>query len=152
MNLNFASDNTGPVAPKIMEAMLAANTGGAMPYGNDPSMDKVTAGIRRAFNMPEATTLLVTVGTAANALALATLVQPYETVFCHRASHIELDECGAPEFYSGGAKLTLVDGADGKICPHNLRAAIDRVGTDLHSIQRGALSLTNLTELERSTP
>ncbi len=147
MNLNFASDNTGPVAPKIMEAMLAANTGAAMPYGNDPSMDEVNQGIRRTFDMPEATTLLVTVGTAANALALATLVQPYETVFCHRTSHIELDECGAPEFFSGGAKLTLVDGPNGKICAEALRAAIERVGTDLHSVQRGALSLTNLTEL-----
>jgi len=147
MNLNFASDNTGPVAPKIMNAMIAANTGAAMPYGNDPSMDPVTQAVRDAFGMPEATTLLVTVGTAANALALATLVQPYETVFCHRISHIELDECGAPEFYSGGAKLTLVDGPNAKICPDALRAEIERVGTDLHSVQRGALSLTNLTEM-----
>lgn len=147
MNLNFASDNTGPVAPEIMAAMLAANTGAAMPYGNDPSMEALRARVRAVFEMPDAEVLLVTVGTAANALALATLTRPFETVFCHRLAHIDVDECGAPEFYTSGAKLTLVDGPDAKMTPETLRATITRMDTDVHSVQRGALSLTNLTEM-----
>lgn len=147
MNLNFASDNTGPVAPEIMEAMVTANAGSAMPYGNDPSMDRLRARVRDTFEMPDAEVFLVTVGTAANALALATLTRPFETIFCHQLAHIDVDECGAPEFFTAGAKLTLVDGPDAKMTPDTLRAAIERVETDVHSVQRGTLSLTNLTEL-----
>lgn len=147
MTLNFASDNTGPVAPEIMDAIVRANAGYALPYGNDPATTRVGALVRETFAMPDGTALLVTVGTAANALALSTLVAPYETVFCHRIAHIERDECGAPEFFSGGAKLTLVDGVDAKMTPDALRAAIERTGLDVHTVQRGAVSLTNVTEL-----
>ena len=79
---------------------------------------------------------------------LATLCPPWATIFCHRRSHIEEDECGAPEFFTGGAKLTLADGGDGRIDPDALADAIsfaNRIG--VHNIQRGALSLTNVTEL-----
>ena len=147
MNLNFASDNTGPVHPRIMAAMARANEGAAMPYGADPWMEGVRERLRRLFGWPEAEVLLVATGTGANALALAGLVAPWEAVLCHRGSHIEGDECGAPEFYTGGAKLVLVDGPDGKIAPEGLRAALGGVGArGVHGVQKGALSLTNVTE------
>ncbi|MGB3408876.1 MAG: beta-eliminating lyase-related protein [Jannaschia sp.] len=144
--MNFASDNTGPVAVPIMEAIVAANAGAAMPYGNDPWMPGVRDAIRVLFGWPDAEVLLVATGTAANALALAGLVQPWQTVFAHRRSHIEEDECGAPEFYTGGAKLTLVEGAHGKMTPETLSAALRAVGRSVHGVQRGAVSVTNVTE------
>ncbi|MEM9798101.1 MAG: beta-eliminating lyase-related protein [Pseudomonadota bacterium] len=147
MNLNFASDNTGPVAEPILRAMIRANEGPAMPYGADMWAKDVSAMLRDLFDWPEAEVLLVATGTGANALALAGMVQPWETVFCHRLSHIEEDECGAPEFYTGGAKLTLIDSADAKITPDALCAAMAPVGAKgVHGVQRGALSLTNVTE------
>jgi len=146
LNLNFASDNTGPVHPKIMEAMVAANSGAAMPYGNDPFMPQVTERLRDLLNWPEAEVLLVSTGTGANALALAGLVQPWESILCHRIAHIEEDECGAPEFFTGGAKLILVEGENGKIAPADLTATITGMGGSVHNVQKGALSLTNVTE------
>ena len=146
MNLNFASDNTGPVATPILQAMVAANDGAAMPYGNDPWMPGVTDSLRRLLDWPEAEVLLVATGTGANALALAGLVQPWQSILCHRIAHIEEDECGAPEFYTGGAKLTLIDGPDGKIVPDALTAALAATGGSVHNVQKGALSLTNVTE------
>lgn len=147
MNLNFASDNTGPVAPAIMDAMVAANTGAAMPYGNDPWMPEVTQAIRDRFGWPEAEVLLVATGTGANALALAGLVRPWDAVLCHRLAHIEQDECNAPEFYTGGAKLIALDGAEGRITPDTLAPALARLkAASVHNAQPGALSLTNVTE------
>ncbi|WP_371156529.1 low specificity L-threonine aldolase [Jannaschia sp. 2305UL9-9] len=147
MNLNFASDNTGPVAAPVMAAIQAANTGAAMPYGADPWMPQVRDRLRDLFDWPEAEVLLVTTGTAANAIALAALVQPWQTIFAHRTAHIEADECGAPEFFTAGAKLTLLDGPDGQITPAAFEAALSRLGgQDVHSVQPGALSLTNVTE------
>ncbi len=147
MNLNFASDNTGSVHPDIWAAMTRANAGDAMPYGNDTWMPGVTERLRALFDWPKAEVLLVANGTGANALALAGLVQPWQTIFCHRIAHIEEDECGAPEFYTGGAKLTLVEGADGKMTPDTLHAALGPVGAKgFHGVQRGALSVTNVTE------
>lgn len=146
MNLNFASDNTGPVHPKVMAAMVEANAGAAMPYGNDPWMPQVTEHIRALFDWPEAEILLVATGTGANALALAGLVNPWDSVLCHRIAHIEEDECGAPEFYTGGAKLTLIDGAEGRIDEDALARQIGATGGSVHNVQKGALSLTNVTE------
>ncbi len=143
----FASDNGGPAAPEVIEAIARANEGTAMPYGTDPIMERVRDKIREVFEAPEAAVYLVATGTAANALALATLVQPWQTIYCHRHAHIEADECGAPEFYTGGSKLTLIDGADGKIPPAALRTAIAETGAvGVHGVQKGALSLTNATE------
>ncbi|WGH77620.1 threonine aldolase family protein [Jannaschia ovalis] len=146
MNLNFASDNTGPVAGPIMDAILAANRGGAMPYGADPWMPEVRARLREMFDWPEAEVLLVATGTGANALALAGLVRPWESVLCHRIAHIEVDECGAPEFYTGGAKMILIDGPDAKMSPDALAAALAGMEGSVHNVQRGALSLSNVTE------
>lgn len=145
--MNFASDNTSAAAPEIMAAVAAANTGYAMPYGNDPIMDQVRARIRQIFEAPDAVVFLVATGTAANVLSLAILTQPWGAVFCHRVAHIEEDECGAPEFYTGGAKLVLVDGDHAKMSPAALSRAIGFTGrSGVHNVQRGMVSLTNATE------
>jgi len=142
----FASDNGAPVHPAVFAAMERANAGYALSYGNDAGTQALRDRFRTIFEAPNAELLLVTTGTAANALALALMTPPWATSFCHRHAHIAEDECGAPEFFSGGAKLTLIDGADGKITPDALAQAIDRTGGSVHVAQRGALSLTNVTE------
>jgi threonine aldolase len=145
--MNFASDNTGPAHPRVMEALAHANDGSAMPYGNDPLSEAAVEAVRAVFEAPEATVAFVATGTAANALALACMVRPFETVFCSQVAHIEEDECGAPEFYMGGAKLTLLDEVDGRIVPGAFEAALAAVrGRGIHGVQAGALSLTQLTE------
>jgi threonine aldolase len=146
--MNFASDNAGPMHPKVLAAITAANEGYAMPYGNDPIMDEVRDRIRTTFEAPEAAVYLVATGTAANALALATYTDPWQTVFAHRVSHVEEDECGAPEFFAGGAKLTLIDGASAKMDPDALRQTITATGQkDVHSVQRGPVTITQATEV-----
>jgi len=144
----LSSDNAGPAAPEILAAVTAANEGYTPGYGAEDSMAAVTAQIREIFEAPEAAVYLVGVGTAANALALATLIEPWQTIYCHTRAHIEEDECGAPEVFTGGAKLSLVPGAEAKIDPVALSETLAR-GTDnfVHNVQRGALSITNVTEL-----
>ena len=145
--MNFASDNVGPVAPDIMAALNEAN-GVQMPYGNDPFTERATAQIREQFEAPEASVHLVSTGTAANALALSAMARPWDAIFCHRIAHVEMDEAGAPEFFTAGAKLRRVEGADAKITPDTFRDALDEVPSgDVHSVQAGPLSLTQLTEL-----
>ncbi|NCU19532.1 low specificity L-threonine aldolase [Candidatus Falkowbacteria bacterium] len=145
--MNFASDNTAPAAPEVMAALVAANEGAAMPYGNDPATARVQARLREIFEAPEAAVYLVGTGTAANALSLACLTDPWGAVFCHRNAHIEEDECGAPEFFTGGAKLVLVDGAHGRMTPDALLRAIAFTGrAGVHNVQRGMVSITNSTE------
>jgi len=146
--MHFASDNTSPVPPQILEALIEINRGYALPYGVEPEMTEVRDRIRVLFEAPEAEVYLVATGTSANALALACLCPPWATVFCHRNAHIEEDECCAPEFYTGGAKLTLVDGLHAKMTPEALEQAIGfaaRAG--VHNAQKGAVSITNATEL-----
>lgn len=142
----FASDNAGPVHPKVMERVIAANTGYQMPYGKDTIMDEVRSRIREVFEAPEAEVYLVATGTAANVLALGCYTQPWQTIFCSKVAHIEEDECNAPEFYAGGAKLTLID-TDDKMTPAALEAAIAKqtVG-NVHGAQPGPVSITQVTE------
>ncbi|PSL17670.1 threonine aldolase family protein [Shimia abyssi] len=142
----FASDNSGPALPLVMAALADANTGYVMGYGADPIMNEVQAQIRETFDAPEAAVYLVSTGTTANALALATLTSPWETIFCSRVAHIQEDECNAPEFYTGGAKLTLVGDGD-KVSPVALTAAIEaEENRGVHGPQRGPLSITQVTE------
>ncbi|MCX7287260.1 MAG: beta-eliminating lyase-related protein, partial [Rhodobacterales bacterium] len=144
--MRFASDNTSGAAPEIMAAVLRANEGYAQSYGADATMARVTALVRDLFEAPEAVIHLVATGTAANALAIATHCPPWGAVFCHTHAHIAEDECNAPEFYSG-AKLVLVPGDHGKMTPATLGAALSRIGEGgVHGVQRGMLSLTNVTE------
>jgi threonine aldolase len=145
--MNFASDNTSPAHPSIMSAVAVANEGYAMPYGADPWMDEVRAEIRRQFEAPEAAVYLVATGTAANALALACLCPPWAAVYCHRNAHVEEDECGAPEFYTGGAKLVLIDGDHARMSPAGLsRAVAFTARAGVHNVQKGMVTLTNSTE------
>lgn len=142
----FASDNSGPVHPQIMQRVIEANTGYAMPYGKDEIMEEVREGIRKTFEAPDAAVYLVATGTAANSLALACYTQPWQTIFCAQYSHIEEDECNAPEFFAGGAKLTLIP-TDNKMTPEALAAAIARrPNGNVHMAQAGAVSITQVTE------
>ncbi|SDH43352.1 threonine aldolase family protein [Alloyangia pacifica] len=142
----FASDNSGPVPSQVLEAIARANEGHTSGYGSDALSLQVADRIRDLFEAPEAAVYLVPTGTAANSLALATLCPPYGTVFCSPVAHIHEDECNAPEFYSGGAKLTLVKGGD-RMTPEALRAAIEGEGNrGVHGPKRGPVSITQLTE------
>jgi threonine aldolase len=109
-------------------------------------MEQVTRLVREKFKAPDAAVYLVGTGTAANALALSTLSQPWETVFCSPVSHIHEDECNAPEFYLGGGKLTLVGDSD-KITPEALFKSIEgEENRGVHGPQRGPVSITQITE------
>jgi threonine aldolase len=144
--MRFASDNTSGAAPEVMAALLKANEGYEQSYGADAAMARVTALVRELFEAPEAVVHLVATGTAANALAIATHCPPWGAVFCHTHAHIAEDECNAPEFYSG-AKLVLVPGDHGKMTPAALTQALGSTGEGgVHGVQRGMLSLTNVTE------
>jgi threonine aldolase len=145
--MHFASDNAGPVHPAVMDALAMANDGYAPAYGAEAAMADLTARIRDLFEAPDAAVFLVPTGTAANALLLATLAEPWQTVFCTRVAHIHEDECGAPEFFAGGSKLTLVPAPDGRMTADTLRAAISGEETrGIHGQQRGPVSITNVTE------
>ena len=142
----FTSDNAVGAAPQILDAIVAANEDALPSYGDDPMMASVEAKIAEIFET-DCRVFLVSTGTAANALALASLAPPWGAVFCHRYAHIEVDECGAPEFFGGGLKLSLIDGEDGKIPPTALRDAIAGTGAGgVHQVQPAVLSLTNVTE------
>lgn len=147
--MTFASDNCGPAHPRIIEAVAHANDGYAASYGADELMAQARARLREIFEAPEAMVHLVATGTAANALALATLAQPWQTIYCTPLAHINCDECQAPEFYTGGCKLSLVGEAD-KMTPDALGAAIAEAGHgNVHVAQPGPVSLTQVTEMGR---
>lgn len=142
----FESDNAGPVPDQIIDALKAANKGYEQAYGDDSVMVEVRDSLREIFEAPEAAVYLVGTGTAANALALATLSEPWQTIFCTPVAHIHEDECNAPEFFTGGAKLTLVKGHE-KITPAALYAAIIAIeNRGVHGPQRGPVSITQATE------
>ena len=143
----FASDNTGPVHPKVMEALAAANTGYASPYGNDGLTAEAVTKVREVFEAPDAMVHFVPTGTAANALLLATLAKPWDAILCSDVAHIHVDECNAPEFFAGGAKLVLVPSSGGKITATDLHERIGSVAQgDVHCPQRGPVSITQVTE------
>jgi threonine aldolase len=143
----FASDNAGPALPQVMQRLTEANSDYQMPYGNDTIMDEVRQTLRDIFEAPESAIYLVATGTAANVLALASYTDPWDTIFCSPVAHINEDECNAPEFYAGGAKLTLVPGTD-RMTPDALRTSILGQQTrGVHGPQRGPVSITQVTEL-----
>ena len=145
--MNFASDNTGPAHPDVMAALMRANEGYAQPYGHDDWMPGVTARIREIFEAPEAEVFLVATGTAANSLALACLVEPWQAIFASEVAHIHVDECGAPEFFTGGSKLVLVPETDARMTVADLDATIrEGLPRGLHYVQPGAVSVTQVTE------
>lgn len=142
---NFASDNVTGISPRIMAALERANSGAAMPYGDDPVTARLREKVSAVFERDCAVFPLAT-GSAANALALASLVPRYGAVYCHREAHINVDECGAPEFFTGGAKLVTLDGPRAKIDATAVAAAIDGAG-DVHRVQPAAVSITQASEL-----
>lgn len=144
--MNFASDNTAGAHPRIIEAIMAANGGRAMPYGNDELTRRVERRIAEVFER-DCAVLLVATGTAANALCLAALAPGYGAVLCHPDSHVNSDECGAPEFFTGGAKLIGVPGKGGRIAAADLERAIAAAGIGVvHHAQPAAVSITQATE------
>jgi len=143
----FTSDNAAPAHPAVMAALQKANEGFAPGYGADGLMQEVTRLMRDLFEAPQAAVYLVATGSTANALSLATYTQPWHTIFCHQEAHIQMDECGAPEFYTGGAKLTLLPGPNAKFDAATLRNAIENTNQGfVHSVQRGTVSISNSTE------
>jgi threonine aldolase len=144
--MNFASDNGAGAAPEILEAIAASSRVNAAAYGADDYTARATAMLSEVFET-RAEAFLVATGTAANALALASLAKPFEAVFCHEEAHIHDDECGAPEFFTGGAKLVGIAGEGGKITSDALRETLGRFPRGLvKSSQPGALSLSQPTE------
>jgi threonine aldolase len=143
--MNFASDNTAGISPEILAAIGAASTGTAMPYGEDALTAKVEARVAEIFEH-EVAVFPVATGTAANALALASLMPPWGVVYCHESAHILGDECGAPEFFGGGIKLIGLPGKGGKIAPATLRAALDGAWGGPHHVTPSVLSLSQATE------
>jgi threonine aldolase len=143
----FTSDNASGAAPEIIAALTRANEGFARSYGADDIMARVTKRVREVFDHPEAAVFLVSTGTAANSLALALYAQPWTAIFAHVDAHIAIDECGAPEFYTNGAKLVAVPGDHGKMMPETLAQALGKIGeSGVHGVQRGMVSITNVTE------
>ncbi len=144
--MNFASDNGAGVAPQILDAIMASSRVNAPAYGADEYTTRARQLLSEVFET-EVVAFLVTTGTAANALALSALVNPWDTIFCHEEAHIHDDECGAPELFTAGAKLVGIAGEGGKITPEGLQETLERFPRGLvKSTQPGALSLSQATE------
>ena len=144
--MNFASDNAGPVHPRVMQAVLEANEGHAPSYGADRWTQAAVARIREVFEAPQAAVHLVATGTAANSLALATLSRPWDAILCTEMAHIHEDECNAPEAFSGGAKLVPLPAPQAKLTAGAVRTALAALGQGVHTPQRGPVSITQATE------
>ena len=142
--MRFFSDNAAPVHPAVMQAMADANHIDTA-YDGDQWSARLDAAFSAVFGRDVAV-LWVATGTSANCLALASLVQPHQGVICHREAHIEVDECGAPGFYTAGAKLMLVEGDGAKVTPETVEACLNGIRNDVHQVQAAALSITNATE------
>jgi threonine aldolase len=142
--MRFFSDNAAAAHPKVIEAIERSNRLDTA-YDGDEWSQRLDAAFSELFET-EVRALWVTTGTAANCLALAALCPPYRSIFCHSDAHIEVDEAGAPGFFSGGAKLTLLDGAGAKITPAAVESAIGLIRKDVHQVQPAAISITNATE------
>lgn len=141
---DFASDNTAGICAEAWAALEEANHGAEISYGADRWTSQISEQVREIFET-DCETFLVFNGTGANSLALAQLCRPFESVICHERAHIETDECGAPEFFSGGAKLLTVGGANGKIDLDHARLILGQ-HLDVHSTRVRALSVTQVTE------
>jgi threonine aldolase len=144
--LRFFSDNTSSACPELIAALNAANHGLARAYGDDEWTQRLDHTLGEFFGT-SVRAYAVTTGTAANALALATLSPPYGAIFAHAEAHIAVDECGAPGFFTGGAQLALLPGEHGRLAAATLAAALGAHRVDVHTLQPAALSLTQATEL-----
>ena len=143
--MNFLSDNAAAACPQAIAAIAAANAKTPRAYDGDTWSERLDAAFGDLFGCP-VRVFAVSTGSAANALALACMVPPYGAVLCERDAHIQVDECGAPEFFTAGAKLLLADGVAGKLTPPALDHALRDFRGDTHQVQPAALSLTQATE------
>jgi threonine aldolase len=144
--LRFYSDNTATAAPEILAAIVEANQGHTIAYGDDPWTKRLDEVLGQFFGT-EVRAFAVTTGTAANSLSLATLSPPWGAIYTHEEGHIGVDECGAPQFFTGGAQLVSLPGANGKLTPEVLRAAVEKHPANVHTVQPAVVSLTQATEL-----
>ena len=140
----FASDNASTIHPAVLEAIAAANVGHAFGYGHEEYTRAVEHRVAQAFG-DGARALFVWGGSGANVLCLRAACRPWQAVLCSHVAHINVDECGGPEWV-GGIKLLNAVAPDGKLTVDQVERLIARVG-DEHAIQPGAVSLTNCTEL-----
>jgi threonine aldolase len=140
----LVSDTYAGICPEALAALEQANHGHAPAYGDDPWTTRA-AELLHEFFETDCAVFFVSTGTAANALTLAALCQPYHSVLCHAAAHIQTDECGAPEYAARGIKLVALDGPQGKLDPETVRRAAPG-GHDVHSHHPGVLSLSQATE------
>ncbi|TNE58851.1 MAG: low specificity L-threonine aldolase [Alphaproteobacteria bacterium] len=143
----FISDTMAGAAPEILKAVEAVNDGLFLGYEGDPVCEEMKAQFAKIFET-EVSVFLVATGTASNALALSVMTPPYGAVFAHEGAHINVDECGAPEFYTQGTKLAAIKGANGKLTCEGVRAALTNFPKGVvHRMQPGGLSLSQATEL-----
>ncbi len=144
--MNFISDNLAGASAPVMQAMAAANDGFSAAYGNDAWTKRVESLFAELFER-EVAVFLVTSGTAANSLALASLIRPWGAVLCHHEAHIAADECGAPEFFTGGAKIVGLPGDGCKLAPEIVTDQLARMHAGaVHQVQPQMLSITQATE------
>ena len=146
--MRFFSDNAASVHPAVLDALARANRVDTA-YDGDALSKSLDGVFSDLFESP-VRAIWVATGTAANSLALAALCPPYRGIVCHRDAHIQNDEAGAPEFYSGGAKLLLADGPGAKLTPDSIAARLGEIADDVHRTQAAAISITNATEYGRS--
>ena len=142
--VKFASDNVAGACPEVLDALMKANEGDSAPYGNDDYSKVLQEKFSEIFEK-EAIVYPTASGTAANALALSTMTPVFGNIYCHKLAHINTDECGAPEFYTGGAKLIPLTGINGKITPEELEKNISGTGI-VHHTQPSSVSITQVCE------
>ncbi|MDB9704744.1 low specificity L-threonine aldolase [bacterium] len=142
--VKFASDNVAGACPEVLDALMKANEGDSAPYGNDDYSKVLQEKFSEIFEK-EVIVYPTASGTAANALALSTMTPVFGNIYCHKLAHINTDECGAPEFYTGGAKLIPLTGINGKITPEELEKNISGTGI-VHHTQPSSASVTQVCE------
>ena len=142
--MRFFSDNAAPAHPKVIEAIAASNRLDTA-YDGDEWSQRLDGAFSQLFET-QVRAMWVSTGTAANCLALAALCPPYRGILCHQDAHIEVDEAGAPGFFTGGAKLMLLDGEGAKVDARTVADACDLIRNDVHQVQPAAISITNATE------
>ena len=142
--MRFFSDNAAAVCPEVMAALEAANRLDTA-YDGDALSRSLSGRFSELFGR-EVVALWVATGTAANSLALAALCPPHGSIVCHRDAHVQNDECGAPEFYTHGAKLLTAEGEGAKLTPDAVEEVLAGVRADVHQVQPHALTITNATE------
>lgn len=141
---SFASDNAAGVLPEVMDAIAAANVGPALAYGADPWTERASALVGEELGEPGAQVVFCWGGTGANVVGLQCLLRPWEAVICPDTAHIHVDECGAPERFTG-SKLLAVPTPDGKLRPEQIEPLLHVTG-DEHHTQPRVVSITQSTE------